>query len=348
MAKPSRLTGLDVARFIALFGMLAVNFAIVMGADEKTGALGLLTEGLHGRAAASFVVLAGLGMGLSGRNKRWLALVPVTLKRAGFLMVVGLANALIFEADILHFYAVYFLVGLIFLRASMPALIAGIIGVNLIFLGLFARVSYMTSWDFENFAYLDLWTFKGALRHLFYNGWHPVFPWAGFLLFGLLLARLDLSSTRLQHLMIYAGAAMIAVAEIGARLADLAWTGADPLTAALFSTQPMPPSPFYMLGGMGGATLLIGLCLTLERFIGDGAPFRALAATGRITLTLYIAHIYVGMSIIEAMGMLGGQTLSASWTAALAFTLGAIAFALLWARRFKRGPLEIVMRRLCG
>lgn len=61
-----RLEGLDLARYFAFVGMVIVNFKITMGAEGEIGVLNLLTTALEGRAAATFVVLAGIGLGLAG------------------------------------------------------------------------------------------------------------------------------------------------------------------------------------------------------------------------------------------------------------------------------------------
>ena len=94
----NRIIGYDLARALALFGMVVVNFKIVMGA-EKTGPdwLANLVGLLDGRAAATFVVLAGAGLSLLSQKGRTLAdrdlLVQdrnTLLKRALFLFIVGL------------------------------------------------------------------------------------------------------------------------------------------------------------------------------------------------------------------------------------------------------------------
>ena len=99
-----RLDGIDLARYFAFVGMVIVNFKVVMGAELNNGLLSLLTQALEGKAAATFVVLAGIGLGLAGA-KSVNHTILVTLKRAVFLLVLGLANTLIFDADILHYYA---------------------------------------------------------------------------------------------------------------------------------------------------------------------------------------------------------------------------------------------------
>ena len=54
---PTRLDRLDLARFLALAGVVIVNFKIVSGA----GSLGILAGALKGRAVVTFLVLAGVG-----------------------------------------------------------------------------------------------------------------------------------------------------------------------------------------------------------------------------------------------------------------------------------------------
>ncbi|MFK7888143.1 MAG: hypothetical protein AB8G16_14885 [Gammaproteobacteria bacterium] len=56
-------------------------------------------------AAATFVVLAGVGLGISLTRTAWQPLQRVVLKRAAFLLVLGLANTLVFDADIIHYRA---------------------------------------------------------------------------------------------------------------------------------------------------------------------------------------------------------------------------------------------------
>ena len=59
----NRLEGLDLARAMALLGMVLVNFRIAMGV--LTGGpdwLKAMLDELEGRSAASFVVLAGMAL----------------------------------------------------------------------------------------------------------------------------------------------------------------------------------------------------------------------------------------------------------------------------------------------
>jgi hypothetical protein len=61
----TRIVGYDLARALAIMGMVVVNFKVVMGASEAgPDWLVWLVNLLEGRAAATFVVLAGVGMSL--------------------------------------------------------------------------------------------------------------------------------------------------------------------------------------------------------------------------------------------------------------------------------------------
>jgi uncharacterized membrane protein len=70
-AHKQRIIGYDFARALAVFGMVVVNFVVVMGA-EANGPLWLqrVVGLLEGRAAATFVILAGVGLSLFSQKAR--------------------------------------------------------------------------------------------------------------------------------------------------------------------------------------------------------------------------------------------------------------------------------------
>ena len=122
----SRIEGYDVARSLAIFGMVVVNFKTTMGA-ERLGPEGLIRvlNLLDGRAAALFVVLAGVGISLLSRTARQtndhLLLGQhrrLLLKCALILFGVGLAYWPVWPADILHFYGAYIVVAVLFLTIA--------------------------------------------------------------------------------------------------------------------------------------------------------------------------------------------------------------------------------------
>jgi len=342
-----RLDGLDIARYIAFVGMVIVNFKIAMGADSDGSFLSNFTSALEGRAAATFVVLAGIGLGLSNlKNAR--QTVIVTFKRALFLLVLGLLNMLIFDADILHYYAFYFFLGALLLPLENRVMISVILGLNLAFVAMILTLNYDLGWNWEDYTYSDFWTLAGFIRNLFFNGWHPVIPWLGFLLFGIVLSRTALAERFTQVVLILGGVFAFAAAEGLGFFLTAYLTSIDPELATLATTEPVPPMPLYTLAGLGAASIVVGLCLMLSKQFKSWGVLRVIVPAGRQTLTLYVGHILVGMGTLEAMGMLGGQTITQAVLASLLFCLGATVYALLWSKWFKRGPVEALMRALAG
>lgn len=333
-----RLNGLDLARFVAFAGMVLVNFKVVMGDTGGGPVLRTFAGLLDGRAAASFVVLAGIGLGLQAANG---PVLTVVVRRALFLFVLGMINATIFEADILHYYAFYFLFGLAFLSVSNAALLWSILGVNLLFVVMVLGLDYEAGWNWDTLTYTDFWTLPGAVRNLMFNGWHPVIPWLSFFLLGLWLARKPLGAGGFQRRMVVAGIVVVAIAE---GLSAAAAVGLNAEIVELFGTYPVPPMPLYILAGSGAALLVIGLAL----MAGEVKALAFLRPAGRQTLTLYIAHILLGMGTLEALDLIGGQTLAASVWAAFLFIGLSVFYALAWSRVFKRGPIEWVMRKVAG
>ncbi len=341
-----RLQGVDIARFVAFFGMVLVNFRLAAevstsggwgGADVGAGSTdwpALITGLTEGRAAALFVILAGVGFALG--NPAW----HLTLRRALFLFAVGMADMLIFDADILHFYAFYFLVGMFFIGASNRVLLLGVAGFVVIGALAQAVLAYDLGWNWDTLAYADFWTIPGFLRHTFYNGWHPVFPWAAFLLFGIWLGRQNLNRAPVQITMLITGAAVAFVTHwASAILVEL------PELGELLGTSPIPPGVLYMIASAATATAVLGAILLLTPLLTLLRLDQILIAPGRMTLTLYAAHILIGMGLLESLGLLGGQMSSLGiFTYSLGFVASAALFALIWLRKFRRGPLEALMR----
>ncbi|AEV35853.1 putative Membrane Spanning Protein [Pseudovibrio sp. FO-BEG1] len=346
--KIGRLEGLDLARFIAFVGMVIVNFSIVMGAEGTGGVLGAIIYGLEGRAAATFVVLAGIGLGLAGLKGEINLTIFTTFKRAAFLLVLGLLNMLIFDADILHYYAFYFLFGALLLPLSNRALGWVIAGLATTAVLMVLTLDYEAGWNWTDLAYPEFWTPVGFVRNLFFNGWHPVIPWLAFLLYGVMLSRWSLSSARTQDALMLGGLmAFLLVNAVSAYLQPLL-AMVDPELVDLVTTNPIPPMPFYLIAGMSVASMVVGVCLRAAPLLKSIGVLAVLNPAGRQTLTLYLAHILLGMGVMDELGLLGGQTTQTAFLASGIFCALAVIYALIWSRFFKRGPIEALMRKVAG
>ncbi|WP_170770007.1 DUF418 domain-containing protein [Ruegeria lacuscaerulensis] len=330
-----RLEALDAARFLAFCGMVLVNFWIAAQVAPDGGWATALVDALEGRAAALFVILAGIGISLSH------IAAPLLLRRALFLFGLGLINMNVFDADVLHFYALYFVVGAAFLTASARSLWLSALGI--VGLAVLANLTfdYSNGWNWATLTYNDLWTLPGFLRNAVFNGWHPVLPWAAFLLIGMAIGRSELHTICIQHRLIMWGFGAAVLAMFPSMLVK------DPDLVAYLGTDSIPPGPFYILAGTGSACVVIGLLLKLWPKLKRLGVASALTAPGRISLTLYVAHILIGMGALEEADLLDGSLSPAQIVFyALGFCILSSLAGLLWSRWFTRGPLEGLMRRM--
>jgi len=354
-----RIIGYDIARALAVFGMVVVNFKTVMGAaGNGPGWLVTATGLLDGRAAATFVVLAGAGIslltrqghvrndhGLLAQNRRTL------LKRAFFLFVIGLLYTPIWPADILHFYGVYIAVAAFLLATSSRRLWVYACSLVLAFAVLLFVLDYEKFWDWSTLTYERFWTIEGMVRHLFFNGFHPVLPWLAFLLLGMILGRQDMGLPAVQRRVFVWGVAVAIAAELtsGLLVRTLSAT-AIPLEEAtiiaLVGTGPMPPMPLYMLAGAGTACAVIAASIAIGQRFGETVWIRPLVAAGQLALTLYVAHVVVGMGLLQVLGHLWTQTLQFAVLTSILFCVASVSFAYFWRKRFARGPLEAILRIL--
>ena len=216
-----RLVGVDLARALAMLGMLVEHTLQYPDLEPK----GVLWS-VYGRSAPLFVLLAGAGLVLATRAPRPPRARAMVAVRALLLLPVGMALSTQVDSVILQSFALYFLVGLCVLGLPRAAL-ASLAGVCLIggplLLTLLRRRGELTlfgSREDVGFAALDEpFTLVRGLTLEYY----PAVLWFGFFLAGMVLARLVLISPAAgMHLFLGGGAASIVLLTAG-------WAGAKAL-----------------------------------------------------------------------------------------------------------------------
>ena len=200
-----RVTGFDLARALAIFGMVIVNFKIAMNAVAGSQLLVSFAGLFEGRASALFVILAGVGVTFLTNEARESSNSSLVfnnrlslIKRGLLLIAIGLVYTPIWEADILHFYGFYFLIAAVIFTVNNKVLISISAIIMLIFPVLMLFLNYEQNWNWATLTYENFWSFDGMIRHVVFNGFHPVFPWAAFLIFGMWLGRQDLSQSLMR------------------------------------------------------------------------------------------------------------------------------------------------------
>ncbi|TSB47771.1 DUF418 domain-containing protein [Alkalicoccobacillus porphyridii] len=361
----NRVEGLDFARALAMFGMLVMNFMVVTGAQGNGApALVWFTNLFEGRAAATFVTLAGIGISLMTRKARLTSEKTITtnvrvslLKRSLFLFILGMLLYTIgWSGDILHYYGFYMAFAALVMLAS-PKLMILIIALTA-FVAQFYQVifDYMSGWSPTQpfLEYLDFWTVTGFLRNLFLNGYHPVFPWLGFLLIGMLIGRLNLVDRGVRKSILIVSTITLVATELLSRILILSFSSSilDAESAAfLFETGPIPPNLFYLVSNTASALLIIILSIYLAEKWANNFVVRSLIYTGQLTLTHYVSHVVIGIGILLLFNkviLFNGavsQPLSFTFLYACFFFTGSIIFSVLWRRKYNRGPIELLMRK---
>lgn len=354
----SRIIGIDVARALAVIGMVIVNFKVVLG-EEGQNWVKLLASVFDGKASATFVVLAGVGIALGTNSalrnndlsKLRVAKIKIA-KRALFLFVIGLSYMVIWPADILHFYGVYMLISLLLIRSAPQHILMCAAAVILTYPFLLYWFDYETGWNFNTLEYLDFWEFGGFLRNLFINGFHPVLPWVSFMLVGFWYGKQDLNNDKfLKKVIGVSSAVFIGIQFLSYFSIRILSNGNEETLSNLseiIGTNPMPPLPIYMLNGIAIAILVISLCILLGKNYATNKVVVALNNTGQLALTFYVAHVVLGMGLIEAISPseMGAYSIEFSVTYALFFSLTCIVFANLWMKHKPLGPLEWIMKMI--
>lgn len=355
-----RIIGIDIARALAVIGMIIVNFKIVIGENGSTW-IKSITSALDGKAAATFVVLAGIGIALKtnsalkNKDSQKLKTAKIRIaKRALFLFFVGLSYIIIWPADILHFYGIYMLVILLLLTSNEKTILISAIALILLYPLLLGFWNYETGWNFDTLDYLDFWTFNGFFRNLFFNGFHPVIPWTAFMIFGFWFGKQDLKSDRFIKKAFWVSSLAFVVIQIISHLSiSFLSEGNEHIASELseiIGTNPMPPLPFYMFNGIAISISTISACIIIGKRFSTNKILLALNQMGQLALTFYVAHVIIGMGIIEVInpGKMGNYPIEFSVVYALLFSILCIFFATYWLKKRKIGPVEWLMKKLIG
>jgi len=320
-----RLVGIDVARCVALVGMMATHMLPGYVENEVTWTQQLA----GGRASALFAVLAGVSMALmSGRQEpvRGADRVAVTsallvraLAIAGIGLVLGGFDSGL--AVILTYYGLLFCLGLPFLGLRAGPLAVLSLGWLLVvpFVSHAVR-PLLPEPTMDNPTVGGLASPWQLLTELTFTGYYPTVPWLAYLLAGMAIGRLDLRRARTAGVLALVGA----VTAVTAWATSHALTGRADVASALRSTydpdytptqgeleevlalglygttpteswwwltvvSPHTATPFDLAQTIGSALVVIGLALLLTR--RSPRAFAVVFGAGAMTLTLYSAHV---------------------------------------------------------
>ncbi|WP_037251346.1 heparan-alpha-glucosaminide N-acetyltransferase domain-containing protein [Kibdelosporangium aridum] len=338
----TRIAGIDLARGLAVFGMFAVH----VGPDpaQTPGLLGDLMQATHGRSSVLFATLAGLSLALiTGRqqpNTTGRDYVKIAI-RAAVLVALGTCLTLLGTniAVILAYYGAFFVLAMPFLRLRAPWLL-GIAGALAIVGPVVAILSKQT-WTMWSSDPLEQISGQGVLQFLL-TGFYPAVTWMPYVLVGMALGRLDLTSTKLRVTLLVMGPLMAIAGYGGSAIALQEFGGGvapQPLSFQwLLESTPHSNTTFEIVGALGVALIVLSVSL----FVGEWIPTlaRPITAVGTMSLTLYTAHL-LAIAFLTTAGAQIEPVTELVW-----FIATASVFATVWLIVFRRGPLEYALHGL--
>ncbi|TQJ57255.1 DUF418 domain-containing protein [Streptomyces sp. NBC_00080] len=366
-----RLVGVDLARALAVFGMYVVHIGPPLSATD--GVANWIRYLADGHSSVLFATLAGFSLmllsgrrqpktGLAGRQaKARIAIRAVVLLALGTVMAMEYGGVII-----LGFYGVYFLLALPLVRLRARTLAVLGLALALVTPQLsFALSSLLTEPVQQSInAYDPLHRLSDVgVLDLLFTGFYPTITWISFVIAGMALARLDLSRTAVQWRLAALGAGLT-VAAYGMSLLlagkhaldSLAESGGssgssgsmpsdggsfEPQASMLLTAGPHSGTTFDIIGSVGVAILVIvGATAVMDRLPRLRRLAKPVVAVGTMSLTAYVGH-FVVQSWLSELGV--GPGTEQSWVPLLMFVLGAIVFAAIWSRFFRRGPLEYLL-----
>ncbi|WEX79642.1 DUF418 domain-containing protein (plasmid) [Sinorhizobium numidicum] len=331
-----RLLGIDLARGLAVFGMYAAH----VGPDPGEGGLvGNLMELTHGRSSALFAVLAGFSIVLitgrtapkSGVADRQ-AIARVAIRALVLLSLGSILNYLNAQvAVILHYYGIFFLLVLPLYRLSAPQLGLLAWGTALILPQVYFRLESAGSSD-------------DPVSALMVSGTYPAITWVPFVIAGMAIARLGLSTQAMHWRLGLAGGALAVLGYGGSSLAQLLLPVAAALKPSPLAASPHSETTFSILGSTGCAMMVLAACwLAMDALPHLRKLVWPIIAVGSMSLTAYVLHILGIAYLLHIVGIDMGRDGSLSML--FGFIVVISTFAVLWLRVFPRGPMEALMGR---
>lgn len=371
-APTRRAMGVDVARAVALIGMVAVH---TFPAEHVDGAMSWPFAVFGGRAAALFAVLAGVSIAFVEKRSRGQLHGRTLAADRAALVVRGLLILLIglllghLETDIdtiIPYFGILFIMAVPFYgRSSRLLLIAApifaIFGPVLRHL-LNGKIPEQVDPEAD-------YTLVTAARQpvlfiidMLVTGFYPAILWMAYLCVGMVLGRQVLTSRKVALKFVGWGATLAISAWVLSKvllgpaggkqrlieatpslgmegITELLTYGPDsnlmPNTTWwwLATVAPYSDSPLNVLHNLGAAVAAIGIVLLLTH--SGSKVFSPFAAVGMMTLTLYSAHSIVFM--LEVLDET--RPVVSLWVQIISFML----FAMVWRSCIGKGPLESII-----
>lgn len=335
----TRLYALDVARAVAVIGMIIVN----VGPKDDGGPASWIIRAAHGRASILFVILAGVGVSILARRAltKGITRRSTLLWRGLLLLLIGLSLQLLDHSVsvILPTYAALFFLAAFVVKMPARWLFASAAASTVL-----GPVVWLLARRTENFS-IEPASLSDSppevLSAILITGPYPLVVWIAPFFLGLWLGRLPLGNRSIQRRMALWGAGAAVVALGVSRVLVMVLGHPDPGFGfdRLISSVGHSQMPLWLISSSGIALTILGILLLVVPRLDRRV--RLLVAVGQMPLTAYTAHLVI-IALLVRPGpetALGGVTVSLGISAAL------IVFSVVWIANLRYGPLEMLLRQ---
>lgn len=367
-----RIAAIDLARLVAIIGMMGAHFAPEF--TELPGSL--VTTLTTGFPSTLFAVVAGVGAAIAAdrplRDGRDREAMGAQIARGLTVALIGavLVSLPTFVAVVLVPLGVSIMLVAPLLRARSGTIAAIAVGLAVTGPLLVSRLA-------TTMGMTEIGPVQRSLDSVLFTGIYPAITWVVYLMAGMLIGRAVLAAIRagrsaaLGARLALGGVVAVAAATIIDRVyvdavaapalvgvygvpleTALEWLGGSGYGTphgtgwdAILIAAPHTGTTLDIVRTVGGAAVVIGLLLAA---VGDrrvrALPIRTLVAAGGAGLTIYVVHILttVVLTLAAEAGVLDGWWWNAT---ALAIDLVVlVALGAVLAITGRRGPFEAVIR----
>lgn len=372
------ILGIALANYpeLSLYRFLPADAAAALPASAWDRAINFIVHGLvDGKFYTIFSLLFGIGFSIILQNitRKGGRVLPLFMRRMALLALMGLAHLLfIWSGDILLLYALMGMLLACFRNLSDRTLLSCALAFLLLPIGIDAACEYanlhpaaffvqlqqqacahsgitpenFATWLRDADSYSGMFDFLiqgAAVRAQEFIDGNRYFKVLGLFLLGFLIGRHRLYARLAEHRRALRRITLIG-GGIGLILAPLfAWSSINGQPWGIAAHSLIYTLSVYPLA----FAYMSLICLAYLR-CSTFAPFRWLAAPGRMALTNYLMQSVIGVLLYYGIGLGLGASLPLAGVelVALLIFIAQMILSSLWLRAFRYGPLEWIWRLL--
>ena len=351
----ARFAELDIARSIALFGIIILNYHGYLNSANATGSVqttwfARLMDPWNGLLVPSpviFVVVAGIACGLLTATSQQLSTMELRwllIRRGTFLFTIGTMFEWVWNGTILPYYGIYFILASAVFHLKIKH-IASLAMCITFFAALLSFWRYRQEINGHSTSWLQPFepnTPRNLIFRYFIDYTHPVLPWFAFFCVGLIIGK-SYATFRLNRKKILFGC--IPALFCTYLVSGLALHHTDGSWQRVLSTDPFERGILATVGACTSAVVVVILISFAADAYATAPLMQVLQRSGQVTLTLYLCHGFIFNAVVHWWDWIQPGGFTTVFIFSCVVTTLLIAIGAWWQRSVGKGPVEVVYRK---